>query len=461
MDLVKKTKIVCTIGPASLQVETLERMIRAGMNCARINTAYGDFDRYRLVIDNVREVADVPVMIDLKGPEIRLRTNKEHVVEKGEVLEAGFNGETISFNHNFIDKMNVGDVVFIDNGRIRTSVTEKSDGTLRLLVEEGGVISDGKGVNVPNKQLTVPTLSSRDLKIIEFVKEHEVEILALSFTRNAKDVANLKSAAEGFKGAVVSKIENSEGITNFKEILNASEGVMVARGDLGVEIEPERVPLVQKSLVRKCNQAGKTVVTATEMLESMMHKPTPTRAEVSDVANAILDGTDATMLSGETAVGEFPVESVAMMARIALETEKVARSSVEDRGFVNISDTVSRSIQRICNNMPLDKVVTLTRSGYTAKMISRFKIRQPIIAVTPEQMVKKQLELIYGVVPVHYDYRQENDRILAVACTLYAMKLIEIEDTVLFTAAFRTKKKHASNLIEIHNIKELLELATK
>jgi len=265
--LVKKTKIVCTIGPASLQVETLERMIRAGMNCARINTAYGDFDRYRLVIDNVREVADVPVMVDLKGPEIRLRTDKEHVVEKGNVLEAGFNGETISFNHNFIEEMNVGDVVFIDNGRIRTVVTEKSDGTLRLLVEEGGVISDGKGVNIPNKQLTIPTISSRDLKIIEFAKEHEVEVLALSFTRNAKDVANLKSAADDFKGAVIAKIENFEGITNFKQILNASEGIMVARGDLGVEIEPERVPLVQKSLVRRCNQAGKSVVTATEMLE--------------------------------------------------------------------------------------------------------------------------------------------------------------------------------------------------
>jgi len=459
--LMKKTKIVCTIGPASLKVETLERMIRVGMNCARINTAYGDFDRYRLVIDNVREVADVPVMIDLKGPEIRLRTDNEHVVRKGEVLEVGFKGEMVSFNHNFLDLMNINDAIFIDNGRIRTSVIEKREGTLRLLVDNDGVISNGKGVNVPNKQLKVPTLSQRDLRIIEFAKECKVEFLALSFTRNAKDVANLKSAAEGFKGAVISKIENSEGITNFKEILKASEAIMVARGDLGVEIEPERVPLVQKSLVRRCNQAGKTVVTATEMLESMMHKPTPTRAEVSDIANAILDGTDATMLSGETAVGKYPMETVAIMARIALETEKAARSSVKDKGFINISDTVSRSIQRICNNMPVDKVVTLTRSGYTAKMISRFKIRQSIIAVTPEQMVKKQLELAYGVVPVHYDYRQENDRILAVACTLYTMKLIEIEDTVLFTAAFRTRKKHASNLIEIHNIKELLDLSTK
>jgi pyruvate kinase len=459
--LEKKTKIVCTIGPASLQTETLERMTEAGMNCARINTAYGDFDLYRTIVENVREVADIPVMVDLKGPEIRIRTDKETVVEVGEVLEAGFNGEPVSFNHTFIDQMNVGDSVFIDNGRIRTEVTEKGEGTLRLLVKNGGVIDNGKGVNVPNKQLKVPTLSARDRKLIQFAKEYKIEILALSFTRNAKDVANLRSAADGFEGAVISKIENFEGIRNFAEILDASEGIMVARGDLGVEIEPERVPLVQKSLIRMCNQNGKTVVTATEMLESMMHQPTPTRAEVSDVANAILDGTDATMLSGETAVGQYPVEATAMMARIALEAEKATKSSVEETGFINISDTVSMSIQRICQSMPLNKVVTLTRSGYTAKMISRFKIRQPIIAVTSKRMTKKQLELAYGVVPVHYDYRQETDRILAVANKLHSMNLLDNEDTVLFTAAFRTHKKHASNLIEIHQIKELLELNKK
>jgi pyruvate kinase len=431
-------------------------MIDAGMNCARINTAYGDFDRYRTVVENVRKVADVPVMVDLKGPEIRLRTTKETAVNEGDVLEAGFNGEPISFNHNFIDYMNVGDWVLIDNGRIRTEVAEKREGSLRLLVKSGGVIANGRGVNVPNRQLPLPTLSERDRKLIKFAEEHEVEVLALSFTRNAKDVANLRSAADGFKGAVISKIENFEGIRNFGEILNASEGIMVARGDLGVEIEPERVPLVQKSLVRRCNQNGKTVVTATEMLESMMHQPTPTRAEVSDVANAILDGTDATMLSGETAVGEYPVEATAMMSRIALEAEKAVKSSVEETGFINISDTVSMSIQRICQSMPLNKVVTLTRSGYTAKVISRFKIKQPIIAVTPERMTKKQLELAYGVVPVHYDYRQETDRILAAANKLHSMKLLDGEDTVLFTAGFRTRKKHASNLIEIHQIKELL-----
>ncbi|PVX24394.1 MAG: pyruvate kinase [Candidatus Bathyarchaeum sp.] len=454
--MTKKTKIVCTIGPSSLQPETLEKMVHAGMNCVRINTAYGDFDRYKLIVDSVREIADIPVMVDLKGPEIRIKTDHELTVNSGDVLDVG--SGAVRFNHNFVDQMSIGDIILVDNGRIRASVTEKSGETLRLHVERGGVIADGKGVNVPNKKLKVQTLSQRDHKIIDFATERQVEFLALSFTRNAKDVTNLRSAAQSFKGAVVSKIENFEGITNFNQILNASEAIMVARGDLGIEIATERVPLVQKSLIRKCNQAGKTVITATEMLESMMHQPSPTRAEVSDVANAILDGTDATMLSGETAIGNYPVESVAMMARVANETEKAAVSSVEDQGFVNISDTVSRSIHRICTNMPLDKIVTLTRSGYTAKMITRFKVSQPIIAVTSSKIAKRQLELVYGVIPVLVDYRQETDRILAVACNLFSKKLLDIEDTVLFTAAFRTKQKHASNLIEIHKIKELLDL---
>ena len=454
--LAKKTKIVCTIGPASLQPETLKQMVQAGMNCARINTAYGDFDRYKHIVNDVREVADIPVLIDLKGPEIRLQTDMEVTVKRGDFLDVGFNEEVIRFNHNFIDQLNISDVVFIDNGRIRTSVTEKRERSVRLFVEQGGVLANGKGVNIPNKQLLVPTLSARDLKIIELAKEFEIEYLALSFTRNEEDIAILRSASEGFNGAIIAKIENFGGINNFDQILGASEGIMVARGDLGVEIEAEKVPLVQKSLIRKCNQVGKSVVTATEMLESMMNQPYPTRAEVSDVANAILDGTDATMLSGETAVGKYPVESVAMMARVALEAEKAAVSSVVDKGFVNISDTVSKSIQRICQNMPLNKIVTLTRSGYTAKMIARFKVQQPIIAVTSNPIAKRQLELVYGVIPAYIDYRKETDRILTVVKILSSMKMLNIEDMVLFTAAFRTKKKHASNLIEIHNVKELL-----
>jgi len=231
---------------------------------------------------------------------------------------------------------------------------------------------------------------------------------------------------------------------------------MIARGDLGVEIELQRVPLIQKSIIRRCNQKGKTVITATEMLESMIYQPTPSRAEVSDVANAILDGTDAVMLSGETSIGKHPVESVSMMSRIAKEAEAATVSHVEAEEFINISDAISKAIQKICQEMSVDKVVTLTRSGYTAKMISRFKIAQPIIAVTPEKRVKRQLELVFGVYPVHIDFRDEKDRILAIAKKLRLMNLIREEDTVLFTAAFRTVLKHASNLIEIHNVGELI-----
>ena len=430
------------------------------MNGARINTAYGNLDQYKIIVNNIQETADLPIIIDIKGPEIRLQAKRRKTVKKGDILEVGFDHEEISFNHNFYDKMNVGDYVYIDNGKIKTRVIEKNNGILRLLVMNGGEIADGKGVNIPNKQLSVPSLSKKDLEIIKFAKESDVEYIALSFTRDAQDVDNLKIEAERFKGRIIAKIENFEGVKNFEEILDAVECVMIARGDLGVEIELERVPLVQKSIIRLCNQRGKTVVTATDMLESMIYQPTPTRAEVSDVANAILDGTDAVMLSGETSIGKYPVESVSMMSRIAIETETAARSHVEDGRFINISDAISKAIQRICQNMPVDKIVTLTRSGYTAKMIARFRIAQPIIAVTPEERVMKQLELVFGVYPVHIDYRGEEDRILAVAKKLHSANLIDKEDTVLFTAAFRTVLKHASNLIEIHNIRELMNFTT-
>jgi pyruvate kinase len=228
---------------------------------------------------------------------------------------------------------------------------------------------------------------------------------------------------------------------------------------MGVEIEPERVPLVQKSLIKLCNQKGKLVVTATEMLESMIHQPCPTRAEVSDVANAILDGSDAVMLSGETAVGAYPVEAVKMMTRIANETEKVVKSTVEDSAYINISDTISRAIQRICQSMPVHKVVTLTRSGYTARMITRFKVAQPVIAVTPDLKVKRQLELIFGVEPVFIDYLGERDRVAYVADRLCEMGLMGEKETVLFTSGVRTKMRHASNSIEIHKVEELKQFA--
>jgi len=454
----KKTKIICTVGPASLARATLERMIQEGMNGARINTAYGTLDQYAVIIETIRETADIPVIVDIKGPEIRLRATKSRFVKKDEALEVGFDAEEIGFNHDFYDGIGVGDEIYIDNGKIRTRVTKKKDRKLHLHVLNGGQISDGKGVNIPGKQLRLPTLLQRDLGILDFAKKHDIEYIALSFARSLRDVENLRSRSRGFKGAVMAKIENYEGVKNFEEISDAVEGIMIARGDLGVEIQSEKVPLVQKSLTKICNQKGIPVVIATEMLESMIHRPTPTRAEVSDVANAILDGTDAIMLSGETSVGRYPIESVSTMSRIAKEIEVEARSHIEESEFANISDTISRSIEKICQTMPIDKVVTLTRSGYTARMIARFRIEPPIIAVSPEKLVKKQLELVFGVHPIQMDYQEERDRILAVAKELRSRKLIKNKDTVLFTAALRTTMKHASNLIEIHDVGELMHL---
>jgi len=456
---VKKTKVVCTVGPASFSRQVIEKMFHAGMNGARINTAYGDLAQYEATIGEVREVADIAVMVDIKGPEIRIRAKQPKSLSKGEVLEVGFDGEAVRLNHDLYDEMAVNDLILIDNGKIRAHVIEKSGRKLYLKVVNGGIIEDGKGVNIPNKRLSVPTLSERDQEILKLCKKLNVEYIALSFTRNARDVENLLNVHR-FEGGVIAKIENSDGVQNAEEILRVASGIMVARGDLGVEIEPEKVPLVQKSLIKMCNQNGKLVVTATEMLESMIHQPCPTRAEVSDVANAILDGSDSVMLSGETAVGEYPVEAVKMMSRIAKETEKVVKSTVEDTAYVNVSDTVSKAIQRICQSMPVHKVVTLTRSGYTARMIARFKVTQPVIAVTPDLTVKRQLELIWGVEPVLINYLEEEDRVTHVANQLCSMGMLNEKETVLFTAGVRTKMKHASNSIEIHKIEELKQFSS-
>jgi pyruvate kinase len=456
----KKTKIICTIGPASFSEDVMKKMFDAGMNGVRVNTAYGDIEEYQSTIETVREISDAPIIVDIKGPEIRILMPEKRAVTKGEILDVGFDGDGVSFNHDFYDEMDVDDVILIDNGKIRTRVIEKKNRVLRLLSQDTGTIENGKGANIPNKHLSVPTFTDRDKEIIDFADKHDIAYFALSFTRDRNDVENLRTLSDNSEVAIIAKIENFEGVRNVEEILNVADGLMVARGDLGVEIEPERVPLVQKSLIKLCNQRGKLVVTATEMLESMIHKPTPTRAEVSDVANAILDGSDAVMLSGETAIGQYPAEAVEMMTRIANETEKAVESKVQDTSFINISDTVSRAIQRICQNMPVHKVITLTRSGYTARMIARFKIAQPIIAVTPEIKVKKQLSLVFGVQPVLIDYSEAKDRIVTVATRLHEMQLVDEEETVLFTAGLRTKMKHASNTIEIHKIEELGKYAS-
>jgi pyruvate kinase len=457
----KKTKVVCTIGPGSMNLETIRRMHAAGMDVARINTAHGDFHQYDQIIDMAREAGEIPIMLDLKGPEVRVRTEEPREVDTGDVVVAGFDDEEFAFSYDFYDEVDVGDKITIDDGTIVAIVERKQNGKLHLRVLDEGVIQRNKGVNIPGKRLGVPRLSEKDLEAIEYAKKRNVEFLALSFTRDASDITNLKRRVVPGKQAIIAKIENQEGVWNAADILEESDALMVARGDLGVEIEYQRVPLIQKDLIRRCNQRGKVVIIATQMLESMVDSPTPTRAETSDVANAILDGSDAVMLSEETAVGRFPVKSVEMMTKIALEAERVLKGQITIKGFYNISETVSRSIDVIARSMPLDKIVTLTRSGYTARMIARFRPRQPIIAVASDEMVKRQLELVFGVTPVYARYHEADDIILNACQVLVDKHLLEETDYVLFTAGVRTEITHESNLIEIHKVADLLRIADR
>lgn len=431
-------------------------MYKKGMNGVRINTAYGNIDQYNQIIKRTRETADIPIIFDIKGPEIRLKTNKKTHVKQGDIIQIGFNEEEISFNHNFYNQMQVSDKISIDNGKIKTQVIKMDDQKLFLSVISDGEISDGKGVNIPNKQLVLPSLSQKDKDLISFAIKNKLEFIALSFTRTSEDINNLKSMLQTFKSGVIAKIENIEGLKNFEEILENADGIIIARGGLGVEIEPERVPTAQKQIIRLCNQKGKMVVTATEMLESMIYQQMPTRAEVSDVANAILDGTDSVMLSGETSIGAYPIDAVYMMSRIAKETDLRVKNQVENNKFINISDTISKAIQKLCQSMPVDKIVTLTRSGYTARMISRLKLSPQIIAVTFDGKVKKQLELVYNVYPIQLDYHLQKNRIISVARKLLDLNLLSENNVVIFTAASQTTKAHASNLIEVHTIEDLL-----
>lgn len=460
----KKTKIICTIGPASISPEILKEMREAGMNCARINTAHGDFPQYSRIIKAVRSVGNIPILMDIKGPEVRVLAKAPKKVKTGERFIAGFghkSAEPITFTYDFHNEVRTGDELFIANGKVKAKIVSKTGQGMVLEALNEGTIEDRKSVNIPGRELNVPSLSEKDLEAIRFALKNRIEFIALSFVRNRNDVLNLRKHLGDRRIAIISKIENYQGVRNSADILDACDGLMVARGDLGVEIPHEKIPLIQKEIIRQCNQRGRIAITATQMLESMIKFPVPTRAETSDVANAILDGTDAVMLSAETATGAYPAASVKTMTRIAREVENSVQNRVQMTGYFNISDTVSKSIHHIAKQMPLNRIVPITTSGYTARMIARFRLGIPIIAVTDDQITRGQLELIFGVHPVLINKIPKTKRILKVAEYLYGRGLVHDGETVLFTAGVRTSQKHASNLIEIHKISELLKFSSR
>ncbi len=419
----KKTKIVCTLGPASAKESVIEKMLENGMNVARLNFSHGTHEEHAKTIARFRRVRDrmkVPaaVLLDTKGPEIRVGTfggegkvtlvaGNRFVLTAREV-EGDENCVSVTYS-DLSRELKPGNRVLIDDGRVVLEVEEVTETDTICRVLEGGVISNRKGVNVPYIHLNMPFLSERDEEDLLFGIKHDVDFVAASFVRCAQDVISMRRFLDyhgGHKIRIIAKIENSEGVENFEEILKHSDGIMVARGDMGVEIAFERLPGIQKRFIRACYRSGKMVITATQMLESMIHSATPTRAEISDVANAVFDGTSAVMLSGETAMGIDPAHVVSVMARIV---EQAEHDALEQDAFgtmrydYDAADTtgaVSDAAGILAKDLGAKAIITVTVSGLSARRASKFRPNVPIVAATPDKKTYHQLALSWGVIPV-------------------------------------------------------------
>lgn len=476
----RNTKIVCTIGPASESVETLEKLMEAGMNVARLNFSHGDYEEHGARIKNIRLAAlkrnkNVAILLDTKGPEIRTGNFKDGRadIEKGQTVyismdEVEGTAERFSVSYSgLIDDVEVGSKILIDDGLIELEVVniDKDKNEIETKALNSGEVKNKKGVNVPNVSLNLPGITEKDRQDIIFGIENNVDFIAPSFIRRASDVLEIRDVLEKHNGEgihIIPKIENQEGIDNIDEILEVSDGLMVARGDLGVEIPAEDVPLVQKQLIHKCNNAGKPVITATQMLDSMQRNPRPTRAEASDVANAIFDGTDAVMLSGETAAGLYPVESVQTMNNIALKAESALQHKriLDERSkHVNmtITEAISQSVTHTAINLDVKAIIAPTESGYTARMISKYRPKQTIVAVTFNDRVNRQLALVWGVHPVQGKKTSSTDEMLDVAIKRgLASGVCKHGDRVLITAGVPVGESGTTNLLKVHIIGDVI-----
>lgn len=446
-------------------------MIRAGMNVARLNMAHGDLDEQRARIVKVRQAAaelDAPVsiLVDIKGPEVRIGKLKEgsYMLKEGDTLT--LTTETIEGDANRISvnypglagDLQQGNTVLIDDGLIELKV-ELVEGTeIRCRIVNGGVVKPRKGVNLPGVRTSLPGVTERDVEHIRFAVEEDLDIVAMSFVRRAEDVLEVRELLES-QGAghvqIISKIENEEGVDALDAILEASDGLMVARGDLGVEIPVEDVPIIQKQMIRKCNQAGKPVITATHMLDSMQTNPRPTRAESSDVANAVLDGSDCIMLSGETAAGKYPVEAVRTMAQIAERTEAILpyreqfmRRMAEVKP--SITEVISQSVVGASLELEAKAILAPTESGFTARMISKYRPRTPIVAIAPNERILRRLSMVWGVTPVLGASAPSTDVMFELALENGKKTgLVEESDLVIVSAGVPAGKTGSTNLIKI------------
>ena len=419
----RNTKIICTLGPASNTKETIAELVKAGMNVARFNFSHGDHEEQKARLETlmaVRRELGIPVaaLLDTKGPEIRLRDFKDGKVElkagdhftlTTEEILGDQNRVSISYK-NLPHDVKPGGTILIDDGLIGLTVDSVTDTEINCTVKNGGPVSNHKGVNVPGADLSMPFISEQDRSDLIFGCKCGFDYVAASFTRTAEDIREMRYILcnnGGSRIKIIAKIESTQGVKNFDEILDAADGIMVARGDLGVEVPLEDVPILQKRMIKKAEKAGKICVTATQMLDSMIHNPRPTRAEATDVANAIYDGTTAIMLSGESANGKYPVEAVRTMARIAETTEKdidfygrMVKRNAEKPSTTDVTSAISHATVTVAHDIDADAIITVTISGGTALKLASFKPARQIIACTMDEQVARQMNLYFGVSPL-------------------------------------------------------------
>ena len=466
----RKTKIVCTLGPATDGEGVLREMLEAGMNVARFNFSHGSHEEHKRRLDQLkalREEMDLPVaaMLDTKGPEVRLRTFQNGSVTLKAGQEFTLSTDDIPGDEQrcavtyaeLPQDVKVGDTILLDDGLVRLTVLETTDSTVRCRVENDGVMKNNKGVNIPGVRLSMPYMSQRDREDILFGIEQGFDFIAASFVRTAADVREIRHLLDsaGSKIRIIAKIENQEGVDNLSEILSVADGIMVARGDMGVEIDFTEIPILQKQMISQCIACGKPAITATQMLDSMIRNPRPTRAEGSDVANAVFDGTSCVMLSGETASGKYPIEALSTMVNTVTAAEEAIDywGRFRERSLLPVVSGISDAITHSCCLTAMDlnasAILAATRSGYTAKVISRFRPACPIVALCQNESTRRQLAISWGVHPYLSGEVDSTDRMFSLAVDVARKEnAVQIGDTVVITAGVPLGKSGSTNLIK-------------
>lgn len=475
----RKTKIICTIGPASDSEETLSKLIEAGMNASRHNFSHGDHEEHKVRMDLVKRLREkykksIAIILDTKGPEIRtgkfdggtveLKAGDPFTVICGEEILGNNTVCSVSYADLYKD-VKLGDSILIADGLVGLEVNSVEGNKIYCTVKNSGSLGNNKNVNVPGVITTLPAVTEKDVDDLKFGIEMGIDIIAASFIRKAADVLSIRKVLQENGGGdilIFSKIENHEGVNNIDEIIKFSDGIMVARGDLGVEIPTEEVPVVQKMIIEKCNEAGKPVITATQMLDSMIKNPRPTRAEASDVANAIFDGTDSIMLSGETANGKYPVETVMIMSKIAERAEKALnyeeKLKKRRRNHIpNVPNAISLATCNTAMDLKASAIITATQSGHTAKIVSKFRPECPIIAVTPYEKVARKLALNWGVFPIVAEKTETTDELIDKSVEIsLETGYVKKGDVVVIAAGIPANYVGTTNMMKVHIVGDIL-----